>query len=124
MTKPVASGSGSAEAGPHLRVCRPPWKGEAVFACAKCQRKMKKGKGPKPLRKLRKWFRKMSAKHPERSDVCVIDIPCVDLCPKGGVTVFSARQLAGTPSRISILRSESDLEKFYCQMAPTDKTLE
>ncbi len=47
-----------------LRLYPAPWKGEAVFACRKCQRRMKKNGGPAALRKLKKWFKKRM--HAER----------------------------------------------------------
>ncbi len=102
------------DSGNPLRIYATPWKGEPVFACLKCQRKLKKGKGPKALRKIKKWFRKRSSEsaHP----VSVIGISCVDLCPKNGVTIFSARQLKRQRPRVCIARSESDLEQIYCDV--------
>lgn len=104
-----------------LRLYPTPWKGESVFACLKCQRKLKKGKGPKALRKIEKWFRKRSAGSAERRPVNVVDISCVDLCPKNGVTIFSARQLIGPRPTLCIARSESELEQIYCEL--TDAAL-
>jgi predicted metal-binding protein len=98
-----------------LRLYPTPWKGEAVFACRKCQRRMKKSGGPDALRKLKKWFRKRARSTPEAPAVSVIEISCLKLCPKGGVTVFSGRQL-GRELGISIARSEEDLEKLYCEL--------
>jgi hypothetical protein len=104
------------DSGTPLRVYATPWKGESVFACLKCQRKVKKGKGPKALRKIKKWFRKRSSRSAERPSVTVIGMSCVDLCPKNGVTIFSARQLIGQRPAVRIARSESDLEQIYCEL--------
>jgi hypothetical protein len=105
--------------GTPLRLYSTPWKGEPVFACLKCQRKLKKGKGLKALRKVAKWFRKRGSRSAERPPVSVIGISCVDLCPKNGVTIFSARQLVCQRPAVRIVRSESDLEQFYCELTDT-----
>jgi hypothetical protein len=39
----------------------------------------------------------------------VIRVPCMDLCPKNGVTVYNPFE----PSRVSILRGEGDIERLY-----------
>jgi predicted metal-binding protein len=99
-----------------LRLYLTPWKGEAVFACRKCQRRVKKGGGPAVLRKLKKWFKKRMHGTPEAPPVHLIDVSCLKICPKGGVTIFSARQLGKDPSTIGIARSEEDLEALYCEL--------
>ncbi len=104
------------DAGTQLRLYSPPWTGETVFACRKCQRKIKNGKASKALARIKKWFRKRSAKSPERPAVTVIFVPCLDVCPKDGITIFSARQLARKPAGLNIIRSEPDLERFYCDV--------
>lgn len=100
--------------GEALRLYRTPWKGEALFACKKCQRKMRRD-GIPALGKVKRWFKKR-AKKGKKPPVHVIDIPCVKLCPKGGVTVFSHRQLMREPPGVCIARTEADLEKFYCEL--------
>ncbi len=101
------------EASGTLRLYRAPWKGEVLFACRKCQRKMKKRGGTRALARLKSWFNKRGK---ERSSVRVIDVPCVKLCPKGGVTVFTRRNLAHDPPGVLIARSEDDLETLYCEL--------
>jgi hypothetical protein len=93
-----------------------PWKGEVVFACRKCQRRLKKSGGAAALRKLKKWFRKRAHETPEARQVHVIEVSCLKLCPKGGVTIFSARQLGKEPSTVCIARSEEDLKALYCEL--------
>jgi hypothetical protein len=102
--------------GTPLRLYPIPWQGDAVFACLKCQRKLKKSKDLKALRKVAKWFRKRSSRSAERPPVSVIGMSCVDLCPKNGVTIFSARQLVCQRPAVRIVRSESDLEQIYCEL--------
>jgi hypothetical protein len=99
-----------------LRLYSTPWKGEAVFACRKCQRRMKKGGGPAALRKLKKWFKRRMHGTPDAPPVHLIDVSCLKLCPKGGVTIFSARQLGKETPAVCIARSEQDLETLYCEV--------
>jgi hypothetical protein len=96
-----------------LRMYRTPWQGEVLFACKKCQRRIKKHHGEAALVRLKKWFKKRSR---SGAPVRVIDIPCVKLCPKGGVTVFSRHQLAHQPPGVCIARTEADLETLYCEL--------
>ena len=77
---------------------------------------MKKRGGSPALFKLKSWFKKRAAASPETTPVRVIDIPCVKLCPKGGVTVFSRRHLANQPPGISIAWTEADMETLYCEL--------
>ncbi len=98
------------EVGP-LRLYRTPWKGELVLACRKCQKRMKKREGG--LRKIKRWFKARAKEDADAPRIHVIQVPCVKLCPKGGVTIFSDRQLAHSPAGVCIARSEADLEAFY-----------
>ena len=97
-----------------LRVYPAPWKGEVLFACRKCQGKMKPSGSP-ALAKVKKWF-KRRAKKDKAAPVRVIQLPCVDLCPKDGVTIFSRRHLASEPAGLCIARTEADLERLYCEL--------
>jgi hypothetical protein len=99
-----------------LRLYPAPWKGEAVFACRKCQRRIKKSGGPAALRKLKKWFKKRTHGTPKAPPVHLIDVSCLKLCPKGGVTIFAARHLGKDPLAVCIARSEQDLEALYCEL--------
>ena len=98
------------------RLYSAPWKGEAIFACRKCQRRMKKSGGPAALGKLKKWFKKRAHKTPHMPPVHIIDVSCLKLCPQDGVTIFSARQLGKEPPAVCIARSEEDLEGLYCEL--------
>jgi hypothetical protein len=104
----------TSDCGEALRMYRAPWKGEVLFVCKKCQRKMSRDAMP-ALAKVKKWFKKR-AKKSKDAPMHVIQIPCVDLCPKDGVTIFSRRQLMQEPSGVCIARTEADLEKLYCEL--------
>jgi hypothetical protein len=111
---PADSGRQQDRSRAEMRLYRTPWKGEALFACAKCQRKIGRRGGPKALGKIRKWFRRHSR---SGSPVSVLNIPCVGLCPKGGVTIFSARDLRQSPAGVHIAWSEEDLERIASDMS-------
>jgi hypothetical protein len=102
------------DCGAALRMYSAPWKGEALFACKKCQRKMRRD-GIPALGKVKRWFKKR-AKKGNHAPVHIIEIPCVKLCPKGGVTVFSRRQLMQEPPGVCVVRTEADLETLYCEL--------
>ena len=94
-----------------LRTYRAPWKGEALFVCRKCQRKMKRG-GTAALAKVKKWFKKRAKKGNDACRCMSSRSHAIGLCPKGGVTVFSrAGSLQVTPPRVCIARSKADLRK-------------
>lgn len=104
-----------AEGGQTLRLYHTPWPGEVLFACRKCQRRIKRNNGPAALSKLRSWFKARGRKQ-QRTPLRVIDMTCVKLCPNDGVTVFSRRHLAHEPPGVCIARSEDDLETLYCEL--------
>lgn len=81
------------------------WKGDILLACRKCQKKLKSDRRHRALAKLKKTVKRFNKKHPDRAFE-VINVPCMDLCPKYGVTVRDPRK----PDRLSILRTEEDIE--------------
>jgi predicted metal-binding protein len=86
-----------------------PWQGQLILACRKCQKKLKGDRALRPLAKLKKTVKRYNKEHPEQA-LHVINVPCMDLCPKDGVTVCNpARDSAG----LSILRSEEDIEQLF-----------
>jgi predicted metal-binding protein len=82
-----------------------PWSGELVLACRKCQKKLKGDAELGELAKLKKAFKLWNKAHPE-SELTVLNVPCMDLCPKGGVTVCVASE---RPARLRILRSVDEI---------------
>ena len=63
------------------------------------------------LAKLKKTVKRYNQENPDRL-VHVINVPCMDLCPKNGVTVCCPGR---DPSRLSILRSDGDLDLLCCE---------
>lgn len=85
----------------------PTWEGDLVLACRKCQRKLKGTPGMRALAKLKKTVKRHNKEHPEAS-LHAINVPCMDLCPKNGVTVC----IPGPPTRLVVLRDEAGIEQL------------
>jgi hypothetical protein len=81
------------------------WQGEIVLACRKCQKKLKRDGSLRDLAKFKKTVKRFNKEHPEQR-LQLINVPCMDLCPKDGVTVCCPERDAG---QLSILRSGEDL---------------
>jgi len=82
------------------------WKGELILACRKCQKKLKRSPDLRALAKLKKTIKRHNRQHPDRP-LHVINVPCMDLCPKDGVTLCRPARHAG---RLEIMRSAEDLD--------------
>jgi predicted metal-binding protein len=81
------------------------WEGELILACRKCQKKLKADESLPALAKLKKTVKHYNKQHPDRR-LHVINVPCMDLCPRDGVTVCRP---AHDASRLSVIRSAGDL---------------
>lgn len=92
-----------------------PWQGHLILACRKCQKKLKGKRQAGQLGKLRKAA-KHHAKHHPNFSLDVINVSCMDLCPKDGVTICDVSR---DPSRLQILRNEDDLLKLAQSKANT-----
>ena len=86
-----------------------PWQGSLVLACRKCQKKLKKHGDLKALASLKKTI-KRRARHQPETLLHVLNVPCMDLCPKDAVTICVPAQ---SGDRLRILRSEEDLATLY-----------
>jgi len=81
-----------------------------VLVCRKCSKKLKRsGFGPdgdKPLaRALRKHLHLGKGR---KAEAGIVETGCLDLCPKGAVTVVDTRQ----PDRWLIVEPGADLEQL------------
>jgi hypothetical protein len=78
-------------------------KATVMLACEKCQRKQKKRGG-----ELRRFARLVKdAGREQGAKVRVVDVPCMDLCPKDGVVVVTPAQLLA--SECSIVRQGEEV---------------
>lgn len=92
--------------------CYPPtWTGELLLACRKCQKKLKGERGLRALSKMKKTVGRWNKAHPG-GPLHLIQVPCMDLCPKHAVTVCLPQR---SPLQLSVLRSKEDLDRL-CDM--------
>jgi hypothetical protein len=85
------------------------WSGDLLLACRKCQRKLKGEPGMRALAKLKKTINRRNKEHAATA-LHLIGVPCMDLCPKGAVTICLP---ANRPAMLSILRNEGDIDELY-----------
>jgi predicted metal-binding protein len=96
-----------------LRTYRAPWKGQIVLVCRKCQKKLRGGK-KNGIAKLGKELKKRAEPGEDGPQLRVIQVSCLKLCPKGGVTVCTQEQLAR--NECSIVRTRTDVDALIRQM--------
>ena len=89
-----------------LKTYPPTWQGELLLACRKCQKKLKHE--DRGLSRLKKTVSRRNKAAPGQ-ELRVVNVPCMDLCPKGGVTVCLPER---SPVRLAVLREVGDLDKL------------
>jgi predicted metal-binding protein len=94
-----------------LKSYPPTWEGDLLLACRKCQKKLKGEPGMRALAKLKKTITRHNKEH-AGALLHLISVPCMDLCPKGAVTICLPANQAAT---LSILRDEGDIASLYRQ---------
>jgi hypothetical protein len=90
-----------------------PWKGQLVLACGKCQKKLKRNKTKDGSAKLSKALKKRGQRDEDGLKLRVIEVGCLKMCPKGGITVCTQGQLGR--NECSIVRTQADLDSLYEQ---------
>lgn len=86
-----------------------PWHGRILLACRKCQKKLKRNGNLPDLGKLKKTVKLYNREQRAEQRLHVINVPCMDLCPKDGVTVCCPDV---NSNHLSILRSKDELHWF------------
>jgi predicted metal-binding protein len=81
-------------------------KGPILLACGKCQKRLKGEGDPEGIVPLKKVLKQVSKEQGSRSPY-VIKVPCLKLCPKDGLVVLTARQVARR--ECSVLRTREDV---------------
>ncbi len=99
------------------------WKGQLVLSCTKCQKKLRKDDPGHPLGKLKKALKQCARRDEDKLRLRVIDIPCLKLCPKNGVTVCTQLQLGR--GECSVLHTAEQAEQLYlaCKEQATGREL-
>lgn len=98
-----------------LKSYRAPWKGQIVLVCRKCERKMKHAGKRSGLARLGKSLRKRTKHNQEGQRLRVIEVGCMKMCPKGGVTVCTQQQLSR--HECCIVRTKADVEALIASTA-------
>jgi hypothetical protein len=96
-----------------VRTYPAPWKGQLVMVCRKCQNKLKHGGKKNGLAKLKKSLEKRARQSEDGLRLHVVDVSCLKMCPEGGVTVCTQRQLED--DRCSIMRTRADVDALLLQ---------
>jgi predicted metal-binding protein len=94
-----------------LKPYRANWSGQVVLACRKCQKKLKKDGQPLDGVGLKKAVGAANKRH-RGGELHVIQVPCMDLCPKDGVTVCLP---SASSEQLFIVRNGEDLDRLYVQ---------
>lgn len=92
-----------------LKSYPPIWEGDLLLACRKCQKKLKGEPGMRALAKLKKAIKRHNKEH-SGNPLHVISVPCMDLCPKGAVTICVP---AIQPNELLLLRNDEEIEGLY-----------
>jgi predicted metal-binding protein len=97
---------------------------DVVLVCRKCAKKLKGGFGPEGDATLPEALRAEIArrdggkamKKPRRkgASVAVIEVSCLDICPKGAVVTISADE----PGRWHLVKPGADVEALLGTLAP------
>jgi hypothetical protein len=95
------------------RSYRAPWKGQLVLACRKCQKKLKHSSKKNGAANIKKALKKRARGDKDGLSLHVISVPCLNLCPKGGVTVCTQQQIGN--NECSIVRTGADLDALFAQ---------
>jgi hypothetical protein len=90
-----------------------PWKGELLLVCRKCQKKLKHEGKKNGISKLNKALKRRARHDENAATLYVLQVPCLKMCPRGGVTVCTQRQLGR--GECSIVRSSADIDALYQQ---------
>lgn len=90
------------------------WQGHLLLVCRKCRKKLRRTSADDELLKLKKAL-KRRARHDDHGGLRLhmIEVPCLKMCPKGGITTCTQGQLSS--GECSVLRSAADVDALYMQ---------
>jgi predicted metal-binding protein len=99
-----------------LRSYRGPWKGQLLLVCRKCEKKLKGKKKESGLGKLKRALKERTPSDGSGIRFHVIGVSCLDVCPKGGVTVCTQKQMG--LGQFCILNTDADITTLIEQCRP------
>jgi hypothetical protein len=112
MSEEIVDLTGAVASSGGLRSYPGPWEGQIVLACRKCQKKLKHSGKKDGIAKLSKELKKRGRRN--RVALTVIGVSCLNMCPKGGVTVCTQGQLGR--GECSIIRTKADVDAVVGQL--------
>lgn len=81
----------------------------AVLVCKKCQKRAKASFGPEETPSLVKALkRRLPGGKGRKARLGVIEVPCLDICPKNGVVLIDTRH----PDSWRIVREDADIDRL------------
>lgn len=81
----------------------PKWKAGAFLICDKCGNKLATDGAPNPAGELRTWLKAELKSKGAWGKVRVMGSSCLDICPKGAVTIGVLSDLPGEPAKCWII---------------------
>lgn len=86
----------------------------AILICKKCQKRAKASFGPEGDKSLAKALkRRLPAGKGRKARLGVVEVPCLDICPKQGVVLVDSRE----PGVWRIVRDDADMDALAEDMA-------
>jgi predicted metal-binding protein len=87
----------------------------ALLVCKKCQKRAKASFGHEGDHSLAKALkRRLPAGKGRKARLGVVEVPCLDICPKKGVVLIDTRH----PDRWQIVREDADIDRLAEELSP------
>jgi predicted metal-binding protein len=91
----------------------------AILVCRKCSKKLDGGFGPDGKASLAKALRRaLGQKKGRKATLGVVEIACMDICPKGAVTLIDMAQ----PGRWQIVPHGADVDALAEALVPATQS--
>ena len=85
----------------------------AILVCAKCSKRLEGGFGKKGRQPLAKALRRhLGIKRFRKAPIGIVEVKCLGVCPRGGVTVVNAAD----PGKWQIVAAGADLADVAAQL--------
>lgn len=86
--------------------------GHVILVCEKCSKKVGKRFGSRREKLAKALRRKLSARSGRKSHIGVVEVPCLDVCPKKAVMVVDSRR----PGVWRVVRADADLDRLAADL--------
>ena len=86
---------------------------QLVQVCEKCERRLRKDGRNRDIPRLKRVLQACATTSDQPIALRVLEVPCMNVCPEGGVTACTGGQATGQPARLSVIRTPDDVLKLY-----------